>query len=60
MREDTPLDLGRRERQIMEAIYQRGSATVTEVRAALEDAPGYSAVRTFLITNRCQMFALSH
>lgn len=48
MPDDASLDLGRRERQIMEVIYQRGQATVAEVRAALEDAPGYSAVRTFM------------
>jgi len=45
---DNALDLGRRERQIMEVIYRRGQATVAEVRAALDDPPGYSAVRTFL------------
>ncbi|MHB9134686.1 MAG: BlaI/MecI/CopY family transcriptional regulator [Armatimonadota bacterium] len=48
MADDAPLDLGRRERQIMEAIYQRGQATVAEVRAALDEPPSYSAVRTFL------------
>ncbi len=48
MPEDAPLDLGRRERQIMEVIYQRGQATVAEVRAALDDPPGYSAVRAFM------------
>jgi len=40
--------LSRRERQIMEVIYARGSATAAEVRAALPDAPGYSSVRTLL------------
>jgi len=45
---DNALDLGRRERQMMEVIYRRGQATVTEVREALDDPPGYSAVRTFL------------
>lgn len=48
MPEDAPLDLGRRERQIMEVIYQRGQATVAEVRAALDDPPSYSAVRAFM------------
>ena len=48
MTDNAPLDLGRRERQIMEVIYRRGQATVAEVREALEDPPGYSAVRTFL------------
>lgn len=42
------LNLGRRERQIMEVVYQRGQASVAEVRAALPDPPSYSAVRTML------------
>lgn len=45
---DTPFDLGRRERQIMEAVYRRGGATVSEVLAELSDRPSYSAVRTML------------
>jgi len=40
--------LSRRERQIMDVVYQRGRATAAEVRENLADAPGYSAVRTFL------------
>ena len=40
--------LGRRERQIMEAVYLLGRATVSEVRAAIEAPPSYSAVRTML------------
>ena len=40
--------LGRRERQILEALYKRGSASVTDVMAELPDPPSYSAVRTFL------------
>lgn len=48
----TPLDLGRRERQIMEAVYARGEASVSEVLAALRDPPGYSAVRAM-----CNMLA---
>ena len=40
--------LSRRERQILEILYQRGKASATEVRAAMEDAPSYSAVRTLL------------
>lgn len=41
-------ELGKRERQIMEAVYKRGRATVAEVRAELADAPSYSAVRGML------------
>ncbi|HEV2131975.1 MAG TPA: BlaI/MecI/CopY family transcriptional regulator [Longimicrobiaceae bacterium] len=43
-----PLDLGRRERQIMEVIYRLGRATAAEVRANLPDPPSYSAVRGML------------
>src|SRR5476649_2256237 len=38
----------RRERQIMDIIYGRGSATAAEVQAALPEPPGYSAVRAML------------
>ena len=40
--------LGRRERQIMESVYQMGRATVAEVRARISDPPSYSAVRAML------------
>src|SRR5262245_11214275 len=40
--------LTRRERQIMEILYQRGQASASEVREAMEDAPSYSAVRALL------------
>src|SRR5215467_989283 len=42
------LQLGRRERQIMDVIYRRGRASVTEVRNDLPDPPSYSAVRAML------------
>lgn len=42
------LDLSRRERQIMDVIYERGSATAREVMAGMPDPPGYSAVRAML------------
>lgn len=41
-------ELSRRERQIMDVLHARGSATAAEVRAALPDPPGYSAVRALL------------
>src|SRR5512134_2178635 len=41
-------DLSRRERQIMDIVYRRGSATATEVRESLPDPPTYSAVRAML------------
>jgi BlaI family transcriptional regulator, penicillinase repressor len=40
--------LSRRERQIMDALHQRGRATAAEVQAALPEAPSYSAVRALL------------
>jgi len=40
--------LSRRERQIMEILYQHGKASASEVRALMESAPGYSAVRAML------------
>jgi predicted transcriptional regulator len=41
-------DLGRRERQIMDAVYRLGRATVAEVQQQLPDPPSYSAVRAML------------
>ena len=40
--------LSRRERQCLDALYQRGQATVAEVIESLSDAPSYSAVRATL------------
>jgi BlaI family penicillinase repressor len=40
--------LSRRERQIMDTLYQRGKSSVSEIRDALPNAPGYSAVRAML------------
>ncbi len=37
--------LSRRERQIMDVLYEVGQATVAEVRARIPDPPSYSAVR---------------
>jgi predicted transcriptional regulator len=41
-------NLTRRERQIMDIVYQRGQVTVSEVLAGLPEAPTYSAVRAML------------
>src|SRR5438067_7903273 len=41
-------NLSRRERQIMDILYQRGRATASEVHERLADAPSYSAVRAKL------------
>lgn len=45
---ETHLHLSRRERQIMDVIYARGSVTVQEVVNEIPDPPGYSAVRAML------------
>src|SRR5262245_10886526 len=42
------LQLGRRERQLVEAVYRLGEASVSEVRQTLPDPPSYSAVRAML------------
>jgi BlaI family transcriptional regulator, penicillinase repressor len=41
-------DLGKRERQIVEAVYRRGEASVSAVMTELPDPPSYSAVRAML------------
>jgi len=41
-------NLSRRERQIMDIIYQFGQATAAEVLENLPDPPSYSAVRAML------------
>jgi BlaI family transcriptional regulator, penicillinase repressor len=48
MSEDARMQLGRRERQIVEVLYRLGKASVAEVRANLPDPPTYSAVRGML------------
>jgi predicted transcriptional regulator len=40
--------LSRRERQIMDIVYAKGSATSMEVLDALPDPPSYSAVRALM------------
>ena len=48
MTSEKHLQLGRRERQIMDVVYRRGEASVAEVRGDLPDPPSYSAVRGML------------
>ena len=43
-----PPSLSRRERQIMDILYQHGKISAAEVREAMPDAPSYSAVRAML------------
>ena len=41
-------NLSRRERQIMDVLFERGAASAQEVREAIPDAPSYSAVRALI------------
>lgn len=43
-----PKQLAARERQVMDAVYKLGQATVSEVLEAIADPPSYSTVRTHL------------
>ena len=45
---DPTAGLGKRERQIMNVLYERGRASVAEILEALPDPPSYSAVRAML------------
>ena len=42
------LELGKRERQIAEAVYRPGEASVSEVLEQLPDPPSYSCVRAMM------------
>jgi len=42
------VSLSRRERQIMDVLYQKGRATAAEVMELIPDPPGYSSVRALL------------
>ena len=48
MPEEQLLQLGRRERQIMDVVYRKSKASVAEVLAEIPDPPSYSAVRAML------------
>ena len=45
---NAPAGLSRRERQIMDILYQRGKSSASEVKEAMPNAPSYSAVRAML------------
>ncbi|MCZ6705232.1 MAG: BlaI/MecI/CopY family transcriptional regulator [Bacteroidetes bacterium] len=48
MKRSEHVDLSRRERQIMDVIYRKDSATAAEVMDHIPDPPSYSAVRALL------------
>lgn len=41
-------ELSRRERQIMDIVYERGQASALEIQESIPDAPSYTTVRTLL------------
>jgi predicted transcriptional regulator len=44
----TPLELGKRQRQIYEAVLKIGQGSVSDILAELDSPPSYSAVRAML------------
>ncbi len=48
MKDASLQQLSKRERQIMDIIYQYGNLTAQEVRDKMEDPPGYATVRKIL------------
>lgn len=45
---DLEQQLSKRERQIMDALFEAGELSAQDVKAAIPDAPSYSAVRALL------------
>ena len=45
---EAPMDLGRRERQIMALVYRLGEATAADVQEGIDNPPSYSGVRAML------------
>lgn len=45
---DSSKKFSRRERQIMDALYEGGELSAQQVRAAIDDAPSYSSVRALI------------
>ncbi len=45
---DLPLNISRRERQIIEVLYRLGEASVAEVLSGMDEPPTYSTVRAML------------
>lgn len=48
MAKTNPQHLSRRERQIMDVIYNNGEATVAQVHEQIPDPPSYTSVRTLM------------
>ena len=60
MSESLQHQLSRRERQIMDVLFQQSEATVAEVRECLADPPSYSSVRAQLRILEEKGFARHH
>lgn len=56
----SPDALHPRERQIMEVLYRRGSASAADIHAELPDAPSYSAVRAMLVKLERKRYVRHH
>ena len=48
MKPSDEVSVSRRERQILDILYERGRSSAAEVHQRLPDAPSYSSVRTLL------------
>lgn len=48
MKKPADTQLSRRERQIMNIIYQLGEASVADVESRMKDGPGYDSIRVTL------------
>jgi len=48
LRKPLPGEMSRRERQIMDIVYQRSEASAADVASELPDRPGYSTVRKLM------------
>lgn len=46
--DDIDLQLSKRERQIMDALFEAGELSAQDIKATIPDAPSYSAVRALL------------
>ena len=48
MKKEDLLNLSKREQQIMDVVYRRGSATAMEITESISNAPSHSAVRALI------------
>lgn len=48
MKQESPRSLTRRERQILDALFEAGEASARDIHSALPDPPSYSSIRAQL------------